>query len=612
MAGDDQQDQGHWISIDDFTPGIHEDFFANSQGGNTLIRNGAATRTNTYRCYADPITGALTPLPKATAGSTDSPWTTLNTSYYPTSMIGMYVLDAVVESNLYNAALGYYRSSTPDSVFVMYGAWFNSAGTGTNYRPYLLGREYRLVSSTTKDFWFGRGSTTATPPMALPPGGIERGMYASATYVGPGTGITAGDGKMIAFLASGFGTNTTGAIAAAEQALTTFDTDVSANYLNYQTAFARHVNNDSTVAQGYPGYGKLLVLHQGRLCTFGFVPQISANGQWNSNVSFETDHMWYSLVRQPGTGGANALLMEENQSGFGAVASLTADQLFVVKNYGGGYLLRGSLSNPTVVRLPFVQSTEGVASRPALSPLGVVYGTRTGVYAYAGGDTSEKLSPQLDGMFWRSTSSPTTEQYGGIESRFEYWDPFVCVGNNFLFDTRTKSWWRLDIPSDFNDRPFSHYSVSAGTGKLYAFHYKLDAASRAVWQTFDRTSLAGSWSWQSQPLVETQTPDMWEFQELEIITMRPTSASDTCTVAVTLTGYDYNGASVSSPTTTFNLATNTADQVAIMRQRIDTASFTARHVQVKIVASSSTGVAPKVFPGVRFWCRRARQMPNSA
>lgn len=617
MAGDDDQPGGEWISIDDFSMGIYEDWAANSGGGSTLIRNGAATKTNTFRCYADPNTGALTPLPRAVAGTTDSPFGTISTSFYPTGQVGMYVLDALVKGGLILSPAGVLYPSNPDACYVMYGAYYDNDGGSNSYRGYTLGREYNLLSASKADFQFTRDSVTVAAPKFLPPGSLDLTLY-DASYAGTGFLVVAANSCLL-FTGKAQASPQTGAIAAADQLLTTFDTDVSANYSAGNAFVTRGgagalLNSQIAVlaGAGVTAPFNYLLAHQGRILGMGAGPGDGAGNAWNPTNASIRDIIAFSAVRTLGTVSAGSTFMEENQSGMGAIVSLTADQLLIVKHYGGGYIIRGSITAPTITRLPFLQSTEGVASRPAATPLGAVYGTRTGVYAYNGGDTSVYLSPQLNGLFWRSAQAPSTEQYAGIESRFDWWDPYVCVGNNWLLDSRTKAWWRLDDPTLNNARPFSHYSVSSSTGKLYAFHYKLSAATQPVWQLFDRTLLALSYSWQSQPLIETAR-DYYEYQDIELIAMRPASASGTCTLTVTLTGVSQTGATLASRVLTIDLASTTADQPAVIRYPITdgvNGSFRARYVQVRIEATSSTGAAPKVFPGFRIWRRNQSSTPR--
>lgn len=604
MPGDTRQPAGEWISVESFSPGIHEDFFAASGGGFSNLRNGAATRSGTYRCIADPISGMLTPLPRAVAGSTQSPVGTASSGNYPAANIAMYVTDALVVSPVVTFPGS--PAADPDAVHVMWGFTYDNDGGGDGYRPYLLGREYRIFSSGTRDVAFEKGNTNVTPPIALSPGAYDRGLLAASS----GFGIASDDAPTLMMLHQIFqGGATSGAIPAADQALTTYDTDVSANFRATTSAVGRTSNNDSSFTTSN-NTGMLMIAHQGRMVTFGTrAPYEQVN--YSSNVGQALDRIFYTAVRSFATGTAVSY-MEENQSGFGAVVSMTADQLLVIKHHGGGYLVRGSLSAPNVVRLPFLQSTEGVCCRPVATPIGVVYGARNGVHLYSGGDSSQSISPQIDGDFWRIKNDTTNEFYEGIESRFEWWNPYVLVGNNWLFDTRTQSWWRLDIPSDYSDRPFSHYSMSAGTGKLYAFPYKVTSAADTAWYTFARDTLALTYKWTSQPLIESRD-EMMKYEEVEIIAQRPTAANGACTVTVTLTGINHLGATVMSTPVVFDLSTSTADRPTILRKNIagagSTTAFTARYVQVVIDASSNAGAAPKVAPP-RVWARVANSMPS--
>lgn len=197
----------------------------------------------------------------------------------------------------------------------------------------------------------------------------------------------------------------------------------------------------------------LLVAHQARL-----VSVVQSN---DSDLAEE--FIAYSDALALHTGNYHTLLVgEEAPSGIGVLASLTADELFVVKHTGGGVLVRGDLDNPQVVKLPFIQSTGGLVSRGTPSPLGFAYGTSAGVFVFTGGAQTEKLSNQIDGCLWdfwtkSAEEHPSAVNWIGSRGRFGFWHPFICVPNNWIMHTESGGWWRLENPDetfDPRDHPY--------------------------------------------------------------------------------------------------------------------------------------------------------------
>jgi hypothetical protein len=246
-----------------------------------------------------------------------------------------------------------------------------------------------------------------------------------------------------------------------------------------------------------------------------------------------------------------------------------------------------------------IESTYGLQCDACPTPLGVVYGSRTGVYVWNGGQNSHHISPQIEGAFWYAQQdyqdSTPTDVCGG----FEWWHPFIVTPNNYLFDTRNNSWWRLDNPA--TRYPWMDYCVSANRGSLFAIPIKYDASHLVAFNYFDRGVLASSYSWQSQPIIDTVL-QQHSFKEL-ILVATPQSANEhTCTVTVTLTGIREDGTTQDPIEVVFeftNTNTQGEDNMAtyptLIRKTISP-NFVAKYVQVRIEADSnvSTIAAPKI------------------
>lgn len=179
----------------------------------------------------------------------------------------------------------------------------------------------------------------------------------------------------------------------------------------------------------------------------------------------------------------NALLAPEDVvADVGTIAISTVDQMLVVKHVGGGALIAGDLDQPTIHRLPYIESTGGVICKGAQTPVGYVYGSRNGIFLWNGGDSTERISPQLDGFFWDHTDGSVFETYAGSRGRMAYWNGLVCVPNNYVLDIDSQSWWRLAVPTLDPiavgvKAPFNCYDTDPNN-ILYAFPYRHTAQNR--------------------------------------------------------------------------------------------------------------------------------------
>jgi hypothetical protein len=593
-----------YIDLTDFRPGIVDDEYSDVAADHSLPVPAAATeagggavaasKANTYRCVAD-RTGALIPLPVGVASqyTVTPPGTLTSPTFYPTNQLAMYILDAGIDGpySSSNSDLARAYATNPDVVNVMFGFAYDTGGNGTvnGYRAYAIGRVFFEYSgAAAKDFFFMRENAVGlvVTPRPIPPGWTERAFYDPGSV---GGGFSAGpQGR--AFYGAWFAQLSSGVIGGSDAALTTFDTDVQVSYpgANYG---ATRVNVPQTPSINVgPGTGLLtygpqvFALHQGRAVLCGLNP---APGPY--------EVVTYTPVRDPtGTFSIGAVFAEEfATAGIGAMASLNASELIGIRSIGGGWMIRGDIANPTIVRLPMLEPTYGVISKGVVCPIGFVYLTRRGVYVWNGGTESKHLSPQMDSMFWEYRATPTNEPLQGYLGRLAYWDGKVFVPNNFLFDTQGGGWWRLDDPANYSSIGWSHYDVAPYTGKLYAFPYKIPSGGAVPWYRFDRTVPASSYSWQSQPLVETRRT-LVNFAGIEL---KAIAASDStvATVTITLTGYDRNGVALTPATWTIS---DMQENGRLTYREADIVNFEARYVVIRIETSASTGPAPKVI-GIR-------------
>lgn len=310
---------------------------------------------------------------------------------------------------------------------------------------------------------------------------------------------------------------------------------------------------------------------------------------------------------------------EDSLSPSGCIGTVSNSQLLQVKYDGGGVLISGDLDNPTVRRLPSVESTHGVVAHGTQTPAGFVYGATTGVYAWTGGDTTQNLSPQIDGFFWDHTEGDPREQYDGPRGRFCYWNDAILAPNNYLMDTRSGGWWRLEKPvREAGDIPvcipYNCYDVGPD-GELWAFPYKIiDTTHTDSAFTYSLGDFRSYYSWKSRPLAQTDGRSL-SFQDVELLV----SHSFPSRITVTLTGLGTvvdgfgSGAARQTITRSVTMVTPTGgalnDRPNLLRADIpadlgdpsSTGSFTAEFVsvQIEVQGLNSGGVPSSDVPAAR-------------
>jgi hypothetical protein len=601
------------LSISDFKPGIFSDYHSSVTPTPATTAtfdpkiNGAAVIDGTWGCCAD-RSGALVPLPRVVAGKTEalSPSTGRGTVLPNTYLLDALLVDGMQDTDSYPA-------SAPEVVTMQ---TFLHEPSGVAQASYFRIRRHQIwrPGTLTSDAGFLKSLAGLSHP-SIPSGNLSpfRGAVDEISFTDPNT-----IRKGFAFVAHPLrldGTSpetgaasefVTGDMGTADRALTDYDTkhaldgsppdnkewperlrqSVLGYFPNFDTptslrpvvtGFLDH----ALVAEAFRG-GFMCLAHQGRLVVAQWLPSRYA-GDGGNHWAWK-DRLSATGLLDITTPDVSGEFVEENTAGIGTFASLSADELLVVKHTGGGYVLRGSFASPTVTKLPFLESTYGVVSSPAMSPIGLVYGTRNGIFVWEGGETSRHLSPQIDGFFWNHAPGIS---YEGHRARLGFWHPWVMVPNGYMFDTRHQSWWRLDDPS--THEAYNVFQVSE-TNKLYAFPWQVTPTRSLLWNTADPDVLASSWSWKSQPLVETRE-QAFKVRDVSILA---TATDPGSTITVTITGFDQNGVSqtITVPQFVLGSAVNTPQMV--MRDVTNT-DIPLTHMQVLITATNTNGnAAPKL------------------
>jgi hypothetical protein len=189
----------------------------------------------------------------------------------------------------------------------------------------------------------------------------------------------------------------------------------------------------------------------------------------------------------------------ENPFGYGAVNSVSAGELFCVKCRGGAIVIQGDLNNPTVTSLPGVRSTGFIYGRTDTDQNGMYYcADRQGAWLWNGGNTSQKISNQLDDEFFATTNLP-----GGINSPFygyyiQRWSDWMLFNNNWIYNSTAGSWWRLADPSV--NGPYFWYVPGYDSKNMFMGLATVpNSATNWLFQ-YDRSVPGPFFTWQSLPI----------------------------------------------------------------------------------------------------------------
>lgn len=494
-----------YVKLKDFTPGIFSGSM-NALSAHAAVPAplGAAQQTNTYRCIGRSA-GGLFPLPANTSiyavplGTQDS-----NNGFYYPSMLG--VLGPI------NFATPGPKNSGAFPDELIFGVGFIS-GIDPNFK------QNNFVYSLLMSLQVGSGSPSAvqvyssvtTPPSS----NFLNGQSHAVTRVHP-TDYTLPGNPVFVFDDS------------PTQALILYPDP--ANALAYS-------NKSWTPFQGQ------VVGHQGRIVTLRLLTLNHPTGSLNVNeqVNFNDPPNNNNIP----ISAQNEVFVPEAPSGYGAWGSMSVGELFLVKHMGGAVYVTGDIANPTITRLPAVQSTGGLISIGASTTAGFMYPTlSSGMYMWNGGNTAQKISQQLDDQFFIIPQDFTNT---GVFVQCEQWQEWVVVSNNWLYDTVTGSWWRLDDQTQHfdgkNGQPqygipnlvFRYYARGTQDNIMYAVVDKITNqpfGSYAISQ-YDRNVGANSFSWQSHPIPVT-TELMVDVRELVL------TAQGSGEVWVTLTDSEGN------------------------------------------------------------------------
>jgi hypothetical protein len=204
--------------------------------------------------------------------------------------------------------------------------------------------------------------------------------------------------------------------------------------------------------------------------------------------------------------------------GYGGINSVSAGELFCIKRRNGAIIIQGDLNNPTVTQLPGVQSTGNFYGRTDTDQNGMYYcSLNHGAWLWGGGNSSQKISNQLDNNFF-ATFNPITDTvaYGYYCQR---WGDWMLFSNNWIYDSLKGSWWRLDNPA--TAASYFWYVSGFSPNYMFAAPQSVPADYDSFLYEYDLTIPRASFMWQSLPIKLPSEDRVSTIRELVIRASNP-------------------------------------------------------------------------------------------
>lgn len=552
-----------YIDLIDFTPGIYSNY---AFPGPTAAPDGAAQEQDTYSCYGA-MSGGLFPLPRLVETQARG----LDTGTFPDSLQRLQILDAICVSPVIPSGaetVQFDFSGIPDQIFFM-AQEYRDAAAGVSFDRITRCISYRQYLSNPTSFDVNTLTRSFSPE--LPP---SRYFYGYASLDFGVNRLNNTDANSLYPVVLGMHQN--------------IDTANAAAIFTYPNAAGNAPSSDAVnfVTSTEAREPRLAMFHQSRIVVAGLAPGdtfgVDFGGAGDLQAAELIDFWRPGREDSKETGATPAQYAIEQYTGWGSWTSAANNELFVVRQHGGAFVVRGDLANPNVIRLPGIPSTYSAVNVGAATPLGYVFGTRNGVYVWNGGDQAQLLSPQLDGWFWKIQDGGWDRHYpDAMKGRFGCVPPWVLVPNNWIMDVRTNGWYRLTDP---NVLPYAHYAASA-LGHFYAFPAFIDSGRTSIFQRFDPELGALSYSWRSHPLARTRNRIL-NFREIQI------ASQGHGTILVELIGLE---GKLYSKTFTIN-----SDTVKVLRD--SSAVVDAHDVEIRITSTGdeNTTAPPTLRIGLGF------------
>lgn len=168
----------------------------------------------------------------------------------------------------------------------------------------------------------------------------------------------------------------------------------------------------------------------------------------------------------------------------GAFGTISAGELFIVRESGSSYTLSGDVNYSTVTKLPGVATTGGAFGLAAYTPAGLIYcGIGKGAWIWNGGNLSQKISQNIDDDFFLIKSN--------LYSCYS-WGEWILFSNSWLYNLRQQSWWKLQVPDLF------FFCQPMTNNALVSLPLTFTTAPGVT--KFTKLKATTTWTWKSLPI----------------------------------------------------------------------------------------------------------------
>lgn len=402
-----------WVVVDDWRAGIRARVDPATISGNVARLPGAADSSGTYRCHALP-NGSLAPLPRRT------------TTFTPSSI--PITIGTITEGRL--PIVGFWSNGPIQTGVEFHLAYEGTRDvSGTNRRWFYWQRIRNFDANQVDTIISHNPCAGSAAASSMRPCWFHNYRCDATTQTNPGLPrVVAG------WFAGGGG---------AERVWHLFPnvttpTSDTAQAIEISALSGSHPRVDPSHA----------FAHQGRAVV---LDQSSYSYGANSYVWTHNEDVYYTDANLDS--GAIALAStygSENASGYSAAVSTNYSELLLMKVAGGGLLLRGDVDDPTVLRIPGIPALGNTRHQPTTSPVGVVFiAGDTGAWLWNGGETAENISADaIDGNEFNLAAGGLATDFIDYVGRLWHWYDWVVFPNNWMWNWKEQSWWRLENPSD--------------------------------------------------------------------------------------------------------------------------------------------------------------------
>lgn len=308
-----------------------------------------------------------------------------------------------------------------------------------------------------------------------------------------------------------------------------------------------------------------------------------------TNPSWWTASLFFAVFNQR--------LATESPHGYGSWGSMSTGELWLCKRGGGAVIIAGDVSNPIITRLPGVESTGMRTGRAVHTPHGLIYLVDgNGAWIWNGGNTSEKLSPQIDDTFLESTRTNLVP--GSTDYHIALWGDLVVFPGNYVFDLTSRSWWQLANPGLFNGQM---WCGGLARNAHYVFGAVPSFAQSGTNQVaiYDHGVQGTGYSWQSH-ILEESVGRRIDIRAVEV-EMVPITGSSGYDISLTVSIIDKTG---NVPTKTQLVTVPALHRPLKVRLTLSAEAVTSTSIRIQV--SSTGGVAAPITNSIAYYWREAQ------